>query len=132
MKVWINGTFDIVHRGHLELLKFASQYGTLRVGIDGDKRVKELKGNDRPINNINERVALMESLKWVDSVVTFNSNIELENHIRNWNPDYLIIGDDYKDKKIIGSEFAKNIVFFDKINGYSTTLKINQINGRHN
>ena len=54
-KVWVNGTFDVLHIGHLKLLEFASTYGELRVGIDTDKRVKELKGNDRPFNNTEDR-----------------------------------------------------------------------------
>ena len=55
MKVWVNGTFDVLHVGHVKLLEFASQFGILRVGIDTDKRVKELKGDDRPFNNQEDR-----------------------------------------------------------------------------
>ena len=50
MKVWVNGTFDVLHVGHLKLLEYSASFGELRVGIDSDKRVQELKGNDRPFN----------------------------------------------------------------------------------
>ena len=73
---------------------------------------------------------MMESLKSVDSVVSFNSDEELENHIRAWNPHYIIIGSDYKDKRVIGSQLVEKVIFFDRIEGYSSTEKIKQINGQ--
>jgi D-beta-D-heptose 7-phosphate kinase/D-beta-D-heptose 1-phosphate adenosyltransferase len=54
-KVWTNGTFDVLHVGHLKLLEFSASFGELRVGIDSDKRVKELKGPDRPFNTTEDR-----------------------------------------------------------------------------
>lgn len=128
MRVWVNGTFDILHRGHIELLKFANSYGTVRVGIDKDIRVKQLKGSSRPINKLADRIVMMESIKYVDSVVSFGTDKELEDQIKLWKPHYIILGDDYKDKKVIGSENVPNIIFFSKIGGYSTTNKINEIN----
>ena len=98
-RVWVNGTFDVLHRGHLELLNYASKYGSVRVGIDSDRRVKEFKGDLRPINSLEERILMMENLRCVDSVVSFDSDEELENQIRLWNPRYLIIGSDYKVKR---------------------------------
>lgn len=76
MRVWVNGTFDVLHIGHIYLLEFPSQFGTLRVGIDTDLRVKELKGNDRPFNNQMDRKKMLESLKFVNDVVLFNSREE--------------------------------------------------------
>ena len=128
-RVWVNGTFDILHRGHIELLKFASTYGTVRVGIDTDDRVRRLKCESRPINSLEDRIMMMSSLKFVHSVVSFDSDLELEREIQYWNPFYMIIGSDYRDKKIIGSQYVNNIILFDIIDGYSTTKKINQING---
>ena len=78
INVWVNGTFDILHRGHIELIKFASQFGKLRVGIDSDDRFKELKGDKRPFNTFEHRAFFMENVKGVDSVVQFNSQEELE------------------------------------------------------
>ena len=127
-RVWVNGTFDVLHRGHLELLNYASTYGTVRVGIDTDKRVKQFKGDSRPINILKDRIFMMENLKSVNSVVSFDSDEELENHIRAWNPHYIIIGSDYKDKRVVGSQLVEKVIFFDRIEGYSSTEKIIQMN----
>ena len=64
-------------------------------------------------------------------VLSLKDSEELENQIKLWNPHYLIIGSDYKDKRVIGSQYVDKIIFFDRIEGYSTTQKINQINGQN-
>jgi D-beta-D-heptose 7-phosphate kinase/D-beta-D-heptose 1-phosphate adenosyltransferase len=125
-KVWVNGTFDIVHLGHIRLLEFAKQQGDfLCVGIDSDSRVKQLKGPDRPLNNENARMEFISSIKYVDKVVLFSSDEELTEHIRNFNPDFFVIGSDYRDRRIIGAEYAGQILFFEKVEGYSSTDIIN-------
>jgi rfaE bifunctional protein nucleotidyltransferase chain/domain len=124
-KVWVNGTFDILHIGHIKLLEYASSFGDVRVGIDKDIRVKELKGESRPINDWFDRVEMMRSIKYVDSVVGFSTDEELKDEIRKWSPDVLIVGSDYIDKKVIGSELSKEVLFFNKLDGYSTTNIIN-------
>jgi len=124
-RIWVNGTFDVVHRGHIELLEFASSLGKVRVGIDYDERVKTLKGDDRPVNTWEDRRYFLSRIIGVDSVVGFGSDSELKNKIKQWSPDYIIVGSDYKDKYVIGSEYAKNVIFFDKIEGYSSTKIIN-------
>ena len=121
IRVWVNGTFDVLHRGHIELIKFASKFGTLRVGIDYDEMVKSFKGESRPVNLWTDRKFMMESITYVNSVVGFGSDEELEDQIREWNPKYLIVGSDYKDKKVIGSHLVEQVLFFDKIDGFSTT-----------
>ena len=121
MKVWTNGTFDILHVGHLKLLEFAASFGDLRVGIDSDKRVKELKGIDRPFNNTEDRKYFLESLKFVKEVVVFDSRQELIDMVKDYQPDIMVIGDDYKDQTVYGSEHAKTLVFFEKVTNYSTT-----------
>lgn len=125
MKVWVNGTFDILHIGHIKLLEFASQYGYLRVGIDTDKRVKELKGEDRPFNTQDDRKKMLESIKFVDEVVLFDSREELIENVKNFSPDIMVIGDDYKEQIVYGSEHAKKLVFFEKIPNYSSTKILN-------
>ena len=121
VKVWVNGTFDVLHIGHIKLLEFASQFGEIRVGIDTDDRVKQFKGELRPINNINDRIYFMNSIKYVNSSVSFSTDEELCDRIKEWNADIIIVGNDYKDKKVIGSHLVKEVIFFDKIDGYSST-----------
>lgn len=125
MKVWVNGTFDILHVGHIRLLEFASQFGILKVGIDTDKRVKELKGEDRPFNTQEDRKKMLESIKYVDEVVFFDSREELIQSIKDYQPDIMVVGDDYKGEIVYGSEHAKKLVFFEKIPNYSSTKILN-------
>lgn len=130
-KIFVNGTFDILHRGHLDLLHYAKSLGdTLLVAIDSDRRVKELKGDLRPINNELDRKYFLYSLKPVDVVMTFDSDKELENLIQEYSPDVMVKGSDYKDKPIIGSKYCKEILFVDLVNGYSTTNIIQRIINR--
>jgi len=120
-KVWVNGTFDVMHRGHIELLQFARTKGIVRVGIDYDSRVKQLKGLNRPVNIWKDRKYFLKSIRYVDSVVGFGSDEELEKQIKLWEPDYMIVGSDYKNKRVIGSQFTKELLFFDRIENYSST-----------
>ena len=121
IKVWVNGTFDILHIGHIKLLEFASQFGEVRVGIDTDERVKQLKGELRPINTIKDRIDFMNSIKYVNSSVSFSTDEELCDRIKEWNADIIVVGNDYKDKRVIGSHLVKEVIFFDKIDGHSST-----------
>lgn len=125
MKVWVNGTFDVLHIGHIRLLEFASQFGNLRVGIDTDKRVKELKGQDRPFNEQEDRKKMLEAIKYVDEVILFDSREELIDRVREYSPDIMVVGDDYKGQVVYGSEHAKKLVFFEKIPNYSSTKILN-------
>ena len=120
-RVWVNGAFDVLHIGHIKLLEYASSFGTLRVGIDTDERVKEKKGELRPYNSLEDRMGFMRSIRFVDSVVAFDSDETLVEHIKQWRPDIIIIGDDYQYEQIIGKEYIPKIEFFKKINGISTT-----------
>lgn len=130
-KVFVNGTFDIVHKGHLEMLNYARSLGDyLLVAIDTDSRVQELKGPSRPINNQDDRKLLLYNLRSVDAVTLFDSAEELINIIKEYNPDIMVKGSDYKDKPIIGAEHCKEIRFYDIVDGYSTTNKIQDIINR--
>lgn len=121
MKIWVNGTFDVMHIGHIKLLEYASSLGTVRVGLDTDERVKEKKGSKRPVNNLEDRIKFMESIKYVDSVVSFGSNEELETRIKEWDSNIMVIGDDYTYHEIIGAHLVEKVMFFDKIENKSTT-----------
>jgi D-beta-D-heptose 7-phosphate kinase/D-beta-D-heptose 1-phosphate adenosyltransferase len=123
--VWINGTFDVLHMGHINLFikakKLAGPKGRVVVGIDSDERIRELKGPTRPVNNIFDRFDFLRAIRYIDGVVVFSSAEELEAHIKHFNPDILLIGDDYKDKPIIGSQYAKKVVYFPRYGGLSSS-----------
>lgn len=131
IKVWVNGTFDIVHLGHIQLLKRAADLGDfLIVGVDGDKRVTELKGEERPINNIVSRITVLEAIKYVDRVVIFDSDEQLETHLKTMRPAIMVIGEEYRGKQIVGSEYVGEIVYFPKMEGFSSTHIINKLYNR--
>ena len=122
MKVWTNGCFDILHRGHIELFRYAKSLGEeLVVGIDSDKKIKEDKSKDRPINNLQDRIFMLQSIKYIDKVIPFDSTKELRDTIKWYRPNIMVIGSDWKDKTVIGEMFTDELIFFDKIGNYSTT-----------
>ena len=128
--IFVNGTFDILHPGHVQLLNYARSLGdSLIVAIDSDQRVRELKGDNRPINSEDDRKLMLESLRSVDSVWIFNNDQELEDICRLYNP-VMVKGSDYKGKHIIGQQYCKEIVFYDRIEPYSTTRAIQDISSR--
>tara|TARA_R110002020_G_scaffold239616_3_gene452132 strand:+ start:2519 stop:2833 length:315 start_codon:yes stop_codon:yes gene_type:complete len=93
----------------------------LIVGIDSDVKVANDKGPNRPINTQEDRKYLLESIRHIDEVKVFNSSAELEGFIKQINPDIMVIGSDWKEKRVVGAEFAKKVLFFDRIANYSTT-----------
>ena len=120
--VWVNGCFDILHRGHYELFNYAKSLGdTLIVGIDSDEKVAMDKGADRPYNKLDDRVYALESLKAVDKVLVFDNRDHLEWLVQITKPDILVVGSDWKNNEIVGGIYAKKIVYFNRIEGYSTT-----------
>ena len=131
-KIIVTGAFDIVHLGHLRLLQYAKSFPSayVYVLIDTDRRIKELKGADRPINTQHERVSLLAALKSVDRVDVFDTDEELVKLIRNYGPDIMVKGSDYRNTPIIGAEFCKEIKFYDRLEKYSTTNKIQDIANR--
>ena len=125
--IWTNGCFDVLHRGHIELFKYAKSLGDrLYVGIDTDEKVKRDKGKDRPVNKLNDRKFLLESIKYVDKVFIFNDREDLESLIKMSEPDVMVIGSDWKGKTVVGEQYTKNLGFFDRIEGYSTTNILEQ------
>ena len=131
-KVVVNGTFDILHLGHLKLLEYASGFSDSYVLVltDSDRRIKELKGNDRPINNEYERSSMLFALKYVDRVEIFDTDQELIDLIKRFEPDIMVKGSDYRGQLIIGAEYCKQIKFYDRLGNYSTTKTIQDITGR--
>lgn len=129
-KIFVNGTFDILHAGHIQLLNYAKSLGdVLLVAIDTDRRVKQLKGNERPINNQEDRKLFLYNLKSVDTVMLFDSDQELIKIIKEYQPDIMVKGSDYQGKKIIGEEYIKRVIFYEHT-GHSTTGLIQRITNR--
>ena len=118
--VFTNGVFDILHKGHFELLKQARSLGTkLVVGINSDASVKRLKGESRPINNELTRVEQLEALPWVDEVFVFNDDTPY-NLIKRLKPALIVKGGDYTVETVIGHDLAP-VHIVPTVEGYSTT-----------
>ena len=129
--IFVNGTFDILHPGHIQLLNYAKSLGgTLTVGIDSDRRVREKKGYARPVYNVSDRAYMLQNLKAVDYVVIFDSDEELERCIKTVKPDIMVVGSDWKGKSVIGSMYSAELRFFDRIEEYATTKTIQSIINR--
>ena len=121
-RILISGAYDILHPGHIRILEFAKSLGdVLFVAIDSDRKIKEEKGGNRPHHTAAEREEILLALRSVDNVVVFDSKEELENICKIFQPDVRVVGGDWRGKEIIGAEHCKEIVFFDRIEGYSTT-----------
>ena len=125
--VFVNGTFDILHSGHLELLNYAKTLGYVYVGIDTDECVKGKKGHTRPVHNQEERKFLLENLRSVDKVIFFSSEPEFEELIKSLQPDIIIVGSDWKEKSTIKSYYDGELIFFDRREDYSTTKTLERI-----
>jgi rfaE bifunctional protein nucleotidyltransferase chain/domain len=129
-KIVVNGTFDILHPGHVAMLNYAKSLGVyLLVLIDSDRRIRELKGNNRPVNNQRDRQFLLKNLKAVNDVWIFDSDEELIEKIKLASPDIMVKGSDYIDRPILGQELVKKIEFYDRTE-HSTTKIIQDIINR--
>jgi len=130
MKIFVNGTFDILHPGHMALFEYAKSLGKVRVAIDSDARIKLMKGDSRPINSVEVRKRMLECIRYIDEVSVFGSDQELIDTVKTYAPDIMIVGSDYKHKTVIGSEHAKKLFFFERDDRYSSTSIIQNINNR--
>tara|TARA_R100001082_G_C4361290_1_gene159504 strand:- start:2000 stop:2392 length:393 start_codon:yes stop_codon:yes gene_type:complete len=124
--IFTNGCFDILHRGHFELLKYCKSLGTVTVGLNSDKSVRRLKGNTRPFFSEIDRKFMLESSKYVDNVVLFDEDTPL-NLIKSLNPDIIVKGGDYNVEDVAGHEVCE-VRIFNFIEGYSTTNVAEKIN----
>lgn len=125
--VFTNGCFDVLHKGHLTLLKEARSLGDkLIVGVNSDGSVKRLKGSDRPINDVATRVAQLEVLPWIDEVHTFTEDTPYE-LIKKLKPDLIVKGGDYTVEEIVGHDLAP-VHIVPTVKGFSTTATLEKIN----
>ena len=132
--VFTNGCFDLLHVGHVRYLAQAKKLGDfLIIGLNSDSSVKELKGEDRPINSFEDRATLLSAIESVDSVIMFEEQTP-ENLIKDIVPDILVKGGDYNIEDIVGYKTVmqnggqvKTLSFYD---GYSSTNYINKIKKR--
>ena len=132
--VFTNGCFDLLHVGHIRYLAQAKRLGDfLIIGLNSDSSVKELKGEDRPINSFEDRATLLSAIESVDLVIMFEEQTP-ENLIKDIVPDILVKGGDYNIEDIVGYQTimqnggqVKTLSFYD---GYSSTNYINKIKKR--
>ena len=125
--VWCNGTFDILHPGHIELFKVGKSLGDkLIVATDTDEKIRQDKGASKPVNNLCHRVSMLQAIKYIDEVLYFNDRKELEGLIELYSPDILLLGDDWKGGDVVGIQYAKEVRFLPRLN-YSTTDIIKKI-----
>ena len=100
----------------------------LIVGVDTDEKVVFDKGADRPINDLCYRISMLRAIKYIDEIFPFGSRQELEELIQFYNPDVLIGGGDWREGDVVGREYAKEVRFFNRVGGYSTSKLISKIN----
>ena len=125
--VWCNGTFDILHPGHIELFKVGASLGKkLIVATDTDEKIRKDKGAFKPVNNLCDRISMLQAIKYIDEVLYFNDRKVLEGLIKLYMPDILLLGDDWKGGDVVGKEYAREVRFLPRLN-YSTTDIIKKI-----
>ncbi|MBT3621307.1 MAG: D-glycero-beta-D-manno-heptose 1-phosphate adenylyltransferase [Flavobacteriales bacterium] len=129
--VFTNGCFDIVHRGHIEVLAHTADLGSkFIIGLNSDSSIKKLKGDDRPIINEQSRAILLASLSFVDAVVLFSEETPI-NLISTLVPDVLAKGGDYEIKTIVGHEIVQKnggkVILVPFVDGFSSTNIIDKI-----
>ena len=126
--VWTNGTFDILHPGHIELFKVARALGDkVIVATDTDEKIKADKGDHKPVNDLCYRVAMLEAIKYIDVVHTFGNRQQLEDLIQLYEPDILLLGDDWRDGDVVGWEHAGETRFLPRVGGYASSNTIERI-----
>lgn len=131
--VFTNGVFDLLHTGHIDVIKAARAAGdALVVGINGDDSVKRLKGESRPIRSQAERAYVLAALESVDIVTVFDEDTPLE-LIRYLRPDVIVKGGDYNESTIVGASEVRaiggDVVVVPLTPGQSTTSIIERMRG---
>lgn len=126
--VFTNGCFDVLHYGHFDYLSRARDLGDiLIVGLNSDDSVRLLKGNDRPVNDVNARAFALASMLMVDAVVVFEEETPA-NLIRTIEPDVLVKGGDYRPEVVVGRDYAGKVEILPFVPGYSSSAIIDKLN----
>ncbi len=126
--IFTNGCFDILHRGHASYLEKAKALGDILIlGLNSDESITRLKGESRPVNNLEDRAWLLAALESVDYVVPFSEDTPY-NLIKLIQPNILVKGADYENKEVVGSDIADEVVLIDFIEGKSTSNLIAKMN----
>ena len=122
----ISGSFDVLHAGHVQILNFAKSLGDLLfVAVDSDERIAQKKGPQRPFNSLRDRIYLLKNLKMIDEIYSFSDDEGLISIIKRIKPENLVVGSDWRGKPIIGQEFARNTIYFERVGNHSTTRILN-------
>jgi D-beta-D-heptose 7-phosphate kinase/D-beta-D-heptose 1-phosphate adenosyltransferase len=126
-----NGCFDIVHEGHISLFKYCKsicpENGVVVVALNGDTSIRRLKGDTRPINNVNARITLLSQIESIDWIVVFDEDTPY-NLYEKVQPEFLVKGGDYKAEDVVGREFCGEVKIFNYIEGKSTTSILKRLN----
>lgn len=123
--IFTNGCFDLMHKGHVNLLEYCASLGRVVVGLNSDQSIRRLKGPDRPIANLESRKAVLESIRWVDSVEVFDEDTPIE-LIKKLSPDIVVKGGDYSEAEVVGYGLAE-VRVVPIVQGFSTTRLVEKI-----
>lgn len=127
--VFTNGCYDLLHLGHIKSFQYSRKFGDkLVVAVNSDSSIQRLKGNDRPINNLEERVSTLAYLSMIDMVIPFEEDTAI-NVIKAIEPDTYVKGEEYKRKNLFEAEYVKKVEYAPMIEGTSTTQLIKKIAG---
>jgi len=125
--VFTNGCFDILHAGHVDYLQSAKKFGDiLIVGLNSDKSIKKIKGDNRPINSQNDRALILGALESVDYVVIFDDETP-HNLISTIKPQILVKGGDYQNKDVVGEDIVDELKIVKFVADKSTSNIIESI-----
>ena len=129
--VFTNGCFDIIHRGHIEVLAQTADLGDrLIIGLNSDSSIQKLKGKNRPIIEEQSRAILLASFSFVDAVILFSEDTPI-NLIRTLKPDVLAKGGDYEINTIVGHKVVQEnggqVILVPFVDGFSSTTIIDKI-----
>ena len=126
-----NGCFDILHPGHINLVAFAKSHcDRLVLAVNSDASVRRLKGSGRPVNRVDDRVAVLEALQAIDALTVFEEDTPLD-LVNELMPDVLVKGSDYTKSEVVGAELVMGrggeVLLCPLVPGKSTTMLINRI-----